>query len=134
MKVLVPEDDRDVVLGLISEADHVATSRLSYVECHSALYRAGRDGRIAARRLPTAARRFAERWMALIVVELDDPLGRTAVRLCRDHALRGADAIHLASALAVAPAAGDVTFACFDRRLWEAAGALGFERVPASAP
>ncbi len=43
---------------------------------------------------------------------------------------RASDAVHLASAARFAEAAGEVRFACWDRRLWEAAGVLCFIRVP----
>lgn len=134
MKLLVPEEGRDLIADTIARSDAAATARLSYAECHAALYRASRAGRIGSRQTATAARRFAERWASLVVVELDDQLCRSTARLCRDHELRGSDAVHLASALEIAGDEEGAVFACFDRRLWEAAGELGLERVPASSP
>ncbi|HVT17946.1 MAG TPA: hypothetical protein VHQ90_17430 [Thermoanaerobaculia bacterium] len=45
--------------------------------------------------------------------------------LCRRHPLRGADAVHLASALLLREEGLDVLFACSDRHLLEAAAAEG---------
>ena len=67
--------------------------------------------------------------------ELDERVAGSAVRISNDRGLRAPDAIHLASALTFAKdATSVVTFACFDRRLWEAAGELGLERAPPSSP
>lgn len=70
----------------------------------------------------------------MAVVELDERIAERSVSIAREHPIRASDAIHLASALSVAPTTGDVTFACFDRRLWETAGALGIDRLPVSPP
>lgn len=77
---------------------------------------------------------FEREWRDMAIVELDDEIARQAVTIVRDHRLRSSDAIHLASALVAAPPAGDVTFACYDRRLWGAAEALGFEMLPPLPP
>lgn len=81
-----------------------------------------------------AARRLDERWSDLIVVELDDALARAAAGLVRDLGLRAADAIQLASARALATVPTEITFACWDRRLWGAARALRFALVPETMP
>jgi uncharacterized protein len=77
-------------------------------------------------------RALDELWSALVVVELNQALGLSASRLCDGHLIRGADAIHLASALVFAEGAAEIAFACWDRRRWEAAGELGLARVPTS--
>ena len=80
------------------------------------------------------ARDFEAAWEDIAIVELDDDISRAAVDLARDHPLRASDAIHLASALSVAPTEDALAFACYDRRLWEAAQALGFGTFPPSPP
>jgi len=62
-------------------------------------------------------------------VELDPDLCSVSgilVRTHRDLALRGADAVHLASALRVGSRRSALTFAVFDRKLAKAAAAEGF--------
>lgn len=107
-----------------------ASSRLSFVECGAAFARAHREGRASRGWFDRAIDALEEVWQDVAVVELDERITERAVVIARDQPLRAADAIHLASALAGAPSTGDVTFACFDRRLWEAAAALGMKRVP----
>lgn len=61
--------------------------------------------------------------------------GERRSELARSHPLRAADAIHLASALSLAPEGpGTLSFACWDGRLWKAASALGLSVVPATRP
>jgi hypothetical protein len=55
---------------------------------------------------------------------------RHAGQLARSHALRGADAVHLASALAVADP--DLVVAVWDRRLHAGVAAAGLYLAPAS--
>jgi predicted nucleic acid-binding protein len=73
---------------------------------------------------------FDAAWQGLVVVELDERIAASAVDIARDHTVRAADAIHLASALAVAPEGIAITFACFDRRLWDAASGFALKRLP----
>jgi uncharacterized protein len=108
-----------------------ATSRLTYVECGAAFGRATRIGRMSAQQLARTLGALDQAWQDLLVVEIDEDVAVAAVAIARDHPVRASDAIHLASARAVASTDGAVTFACFDRRLWETAGALGMERLPA---
>ncbi len=61
-----------------------------------------------------------------MVVELSAKVARRAGELAERHALRGLDAIHLASALEIEELTGLVPgFCCFDNRLREATSAEG---------
>jgi len=122
------------VAAAVQDAAARATSRLSYVECGAAFARAGREGRAPKAQIARTVEAFEHAWRDIAIVELDDLIARQAVSIVREHPLRASDAIHLASAQAVAPSGRGVAFACFDRRLWDAAGALGLDRVPASPP
>jgi predicted nucleic acid-binding protein len=128
------EPDRDAVATAVEEAGIRATSRLSYVECGAAFSRAHREGRVLKGQLSRMIDALDEAWRDMAVVELDERVAGRAVAIAREHPVRASDAIHLASALAVASGSGAVTFTCFDRRLWESAGAFGFDRVPVSSP
>lgn len=82
-----------------------------------------------------AVRNLDDRWLQLQVVELDEILTKAAGELTRLHPLRAADAIHLASADVIAEESRDeVLFACWDRRLWEAAESSGFVVSPITSP
>jgi predicted nucleic acid-binding protein len=90
-----------------------------------------RAGRIRARELRAAVDEIDELYGALRVVALDDSLARAAGDLAERHALRGYDAVHLASALAV-DEPGQLVVATWDRELAAAAVAEGRMVVPAS--
>jgi len=67
---------------------------------------------------------------ALRVISIDDALARQAGDLAERHALRGCDAVHLASALAI-DVPGDLVIATWDQELAAAALAEGRMVVPA---
>jgi predicted nucleic acid-binding protein len=68
-------------------------------------------------------------WAATRAVELTAPVTAHAGRLAGQHALRGADAVPLASLLALG--AVETLFAAWDRRLRAAARSLDVQLVPA---
>ncbi len=135
VKVFVVEEGREVVVAALAQAGVVATSRLGYVEARAALARGAEDGRLTAADAARAARDLDQRWADLVIVELDAALAREAGELAGVYRLRAADAVHLASALLVAGAdPGAMTFACFDRRLRQAARVVGLSVTPAGSP
>ena len=66
--------------------------------------------------------------MATRVVELTELVATRAGQLANQHALRGADAVHLASLLAVG--ATETLFAVWDERLRAGAKAAGVQLAP----
>jgi predicted nucleic acid-binding protein len=61
-------------------------------------------------------------WADYFIVDVSETLVKAAALLAERHALRSADAIHLASAAALRKHADEsVTFCCFDGRLTGAA-------------
>lgn len=69
----------------------------------------------------------------MAVVELDATVMLSAADLVRDHALRGADGIHLASAYVLADRTReDVEFISWDGKLRTAASAIGLSVAPTS--
>ena len=75
-----------------------------------------------------AVRTIDELCRELDMIGVDEALARAAGQLAERHALRGYDAVHLASALAI----GDPTLivASWDRDLGTAAGVEGYTVVP----
>lgn len=81
-----------------------------------------------------ASRDLDRTWPQLQVIELDDALMRRAGDLSAEQPLRASDAVHLGAAELISEGSRtDVTFACWDRRLWDAARAAGFEMLPSQA-
>jgi predicted nucleic acid-binding protein len=81
------------------------------------------------RTLRAAVRTIDELCRELDVIGLDDALARTAGALAERHALRGYDAVHLASANAIDDP--DLVIATWDRDLASAAIATSRTVVPA---
>ena len=123
------ESGTTAVRDLWSSADILFTSRVTYVEGRSALARATRDGRIAAADRGATVNELDERWRELLLVGVTDALVRAAGDLAENRALRGYDAIHLASALSLDE---EVLLATWDRELSEAASQEGLAVLGAS--
>lgn len=131
VKLLIEEDGSQIAAQLWDAADAVVSSRLAYPEVRAALAAAARNGR-----LDTAAERDAECgweefWAATRTVELSDQITESAGALAKQWALRGADAVHLASVLAIGP--DKVVLAVWDNRLATGATAAGLRVAPSIA-
>ncbi len=110
----------------VSAATIVATSRVAYPEARAAFARRGRARGITAASLSRIVSALDRDFDRLVVVELNASLAKGAGDLATRLALRGFDAIHLASALELEKLAGSrASFLCFDDRLRNAALAEG---------
>ncbi len=85
--------------ALLRGVGDLATSKLTYAEATASFARKRRDGGIGAAAYKSVIRGFEEDWQRLTVVELTDDLLPRIKSLVERHGLRGADAVHLASAL-----------------------------------
>ena len=117
VKLYVEEPGREAVLRLLEAAIGSATVRVAYVEARAAFARRRREGGFDARDLRRLVDLLDGDWGAYTLVEITEPLVRRAGLLAERHGLRGYDAVHLAAALEMARAGGDVVVACFDERL-----------------
>lgn len=128
VKLIVHEDGSDLASELWDGCDAAVSSRLAYPEVRAALAAAGRAHRLTKDDQQRAEDAWEDFWAATRVVELTDSIALHAGALANLHALRGADAVHLASVLAIGV---DVTvFAVWDQRLRAGAEATGLTRVP----
>lgn len=130
VKLLVEEEDSDLVARLWDDADALVATRLVVPEVSAALHAARRSGRLDDRGLELARTLWSAYLPALRIVELSPSLARTAADLTGVQALGGADAVHLAGAVALIQA--DPVLAVWDRRLHAAARAVGLRTAPAS--
>jgi predicted nucleic acid-binding protein len=115
VKLVVEEAGSDLAAELWDGCDAAVSSRLAYPEVRAALAAAARNHVIDDAELATAERAWEDLWAATRRVELTAAVERWAGELARRHALRGADAVHLASALAIGDA--DLVVAVWDHRL-----------------
>lgn len=107
---------------LFREAERRSTSLITYAECCAALASAGRSRRLKTADVRKAVSTLDELWQIFDRQAVSEQVVHRAGELAQRRALRGFDAIHLASALAQAP---DVAFACWDDGLSRAARAEG---------
>jgi uncharacterized protein len=128
VKLLVEEDGSDIAAALWDGCDAAVSSRLAYPEVRAALAAAGRDRRLDAHAQQHAEAAWEDYWAATRPVELTQAVTAHAGRLAGTHVLRGADAVHLASALAVGIDAA--LFAVWDTRLRGGAAAVGAQLAP----
>jgi predicted nucleic acid-binding protein len=126
VKLYVEERDSSAVRRACDAAEVLATSRVAYPEARAALARRAREGGLGADELTHVVADLDHDWDRFVVVEVDAITARRAGELAERHALRGFDAVHLASALELRSLAGEApSFACYDERLRAAALAEG---------
>jgi predicted nucleic acid-binding protein len=129
VKLLVDEDGSELAAALWDGCDVAVSSRLAYPEVRAALAVAGRDRRLDQAAQDQAEQAWERYWSATRPVELTEPVAEQAGRLAAKYALRGTDAIHLASALAIG---GEQLFAVWDGRLRTSAQELGVALAPSA--
>ena len=128
VKLVVQEDGSDLAATLWDGCDAAVSSRLAYPEVRAALAAAGRAHRLDRAEQSRAEVLWEEFWAATRTVELTEAITAHAGHLASRHALRGADAVHVASLLAVG--AAETLFAVWDRRLRTGAEAAGVRLAP----
>lgn len=130
VKLYVREAGSVAVRRETNAAEAVATSAVAYAEARAAFARLARE-RPASRKLHRQRVSQLDRdWGHYLVVELTPAVTRSSGEIAELHALRGFDAIHLASALWLQSAySGDFDFMAYDRRLTAAAVDTGL-RIP----
>jgi uncharacterized protein len=129
VKLLTEEEGSDLAAQLWDGCDAAVASRLAYPEVRAALAAAGRNHDLDTRQLADAEQAWEGYWAATRPVELTAGVEQRAGDLARIHALRGADAVHLASALAIGDS--DLIVAVWDGRLHAGARAAGLRVAPA---
>jgi hypothetical protein len=129
VKLVVEEAGSDLAAELWDGSDAAVASRLAYPEVRAALAASARNHDLDEDGLRAAETAWEEYWAAIRPVELTAAVEQHAGRLAGRHALRGADAVHLASALAIADP--DLVVAVWDRRLHTGATAAGLRVAPA---
>jgi predicted nucleic acid-binding protein len=97
----VVEDGSDIAEELWLRASLRIGSWLVYAEARAAIAAATRGGRLERRESRQAANDLEAACAAMRLIGVDRRLSREAGELAERHALRGYDAVHLASALSV---------------------------------
>ncbi|MGK2915050.1 MAG: type II toxin-antitoxin system VapC family toxin [Porticoccaceae bacterium] len=126
VKLYVAEDGSREMKALLSEAEVPATARISWVEAHAVMACWGRERVADAAAIDQARAALRTDWPHFLVLDLTQELCERAAAHAEVFALRAYDGVQLASADWLQKCTGpDVVFACFDRRLNQAARVLG---------
>lgn len=126
-KVYVTEAGTERARRAIADADAVITASLTVAEFGAVLGRRLRDGSLTPADIGEIRIRFARDAAGYFFIDLSRALSDAASDLALEHDLRGADAVHIASALAFRARVtdGDLVVASGDRRMLRVATALG---------
>lgn len=118
VKLYVSETESGAVKQLVEAAEVTATSRLAYVEARAAFARKRRERGVIPKDYRTVLQDFDHDWESYFIVDVSEALVKLAGQMAEKHALKGYDAVHLASAVTLRRH-GDqpVSFSCFDARL-----------------
>ena len=131
LKLLVDEAQSDQMRQLSTTVDAIAVCRISWAETMAALARLQREEPINNDDLEQARQQLIQCWTTFTIVEVSQPLVETAGRFADVFALRGYDSVQLAAAHELhVNAEQTVLFACYDRRLNQAAQLLQLEVLP----
>jgi predicted nucleic acid-binding protein len=129
IKLVVAEDGSELASELWETRHPAASSILAYAEGRAALSAAERGGRLRAADHVRAVEDFEAIQDELLLIGVDVPLVREARSLAEQLGLRGYDAVHLASALALGE---PTTFVTWDEDLRGAAASSGCAVAPAA--
>ena len=132
VKLVIEEAGSELASELWDGCDAALSSRLTYPEVCAALAAAGRNQSLTPGGSRAALRSWEEFWAAIRPVELTADVSLRAGELAQARALRGADAVHLASVTTLG--IDDVVIAVWDRRLHAGALAEGIAVAPSMLP
>ncbi|QPN71803.1 type II toxin-antitoxin system VapC family toxin [Synechococcus sp. CBW1108] len=128
IKLLIDEPDSAQIHQASERAGVIAACRMTWAEAMAAMARRQREDSTSADEIDLARQRLIKLWPSFTIVEVSQQLVEAAGRFADGFALRGYDSVQLAAAHELRLTFGEsVTFACYDRRLNQAAQLLQLE-------
>lgn len=122
VKRYLEEDGTAKMREIADNAPVISTSKLTYPEILSAFARKYKRGDITEREFYKATNKFETDWEQFLVIEFQDELLPIINKIVKKHYLRGADSVHLSSALWLEyTVKSNVTFVASDINLLKAA-------------
>lgn len=115
------EQGREAVREAVVGADRVATSTVAYAEARAALARKEREDELDRGQHLRAVEALDAEWRGFARIPVSNLVAYRAGEMAERYALRGFDAIHLASAVWLGERFDGLRFLAFDDRLVEAA-------------
>jgi uncharacterized protein len=125
VKRYVQEDGSSTVDQLFQSPQVLITSSLTYAEIYAALCRLHRAQNMNKQTLTRILAHFEDDWQDLHVIDFHTDVRSHVPTIIREHPLRGADVVQLASALSAHERNIDLRFVCADHRLCNAATDVG---------
>lgn len=89
----------DEVRALLKNEDTIITSKLTYAEVCASFARKLREGNMGKGSYKKAWESFLNDWEVFTLVEVREEIFPLIYKLTKTHSLRGADAVHLSSAM-----------------------------------
>ncbi|MGN6258200.1 MAG: type II toxin-antitoxin system VapC family toxin [Solirubrobacterales bacterium] len=123
VKLVLVEQGSDLAAELWTRSSRAVSSILAYPEGRAALAAARRSGRLGTALYAESLKKFEKTFEQLLSIEVDDRLAMSAGEGAASFGLRGADAVHLATALGLVDE--EVTFVTWDQDLADAAASAG---------
>ena len=120
-KLYLDEPESESVVEAIQQAKQVTVSTLALPEVALTLARRQREGEIKEAQLQQALTQLRQDWEDLERIPVGDQVAEEAGVLARSRAIRGADAVHLATAALLSRERKAVRFMAFDLELVTAA-------------
>jgi predicted nucleic acid-binding protein len=131
IKLLIDEPDSAQIHQASERAGVIAACRITWAEAMAAMARRQREDPTSADEIDLARQCLIKLWPSFTIVEVSQQLVEAAGRFADGFALRGYDSVQLAAAHELHLTFGEsVTFACYDRRLNQAAQLLQLEVLP----
>ncbi len=128
VKRYIEEEGSDKVNALLKEESFAVVSRLAYPEILAAITRRHKAGDIETRGFERIKKAFKADWASLAVVEMHKEVFQFIDEVIAKHALKGADSIHLSTALWLKKTTKEnVVFVASDLELLKAAKAEKLE-------
>jgi uncharacterized protein len=132
VKRYLREDDSDKVIVLLNEADHIFGSLVvTQVEMSATFQKAIRMDVASPKMAMEIWHDYLDHWRSFTRLGVSAGTIERASDIAWKYGLRGYDSLHLAAALLWQETLGmQITFATFDRDLWQASQKTGLEAWP----
>ncbi|MFN9660306.1 MAG: type II toxin-antitoxin system VapC family toxin [Cyanobacteriota bacterium] len=131
LKLFIDEQGSESMINAHSSSKAIAVCRITWAESMAALAQRTRFKGTNQSRLAQARSMFEQAWPGFVIADITKPLVEKAGVFAEAFALRGFDSVQLAAAYQLHEQfALPLTFACFDRRLNQAAKLLQLEVLP----
>ena len=131
LKLFIDEQGSESMINARSSSKGIAVCRITWAESMAALAQRTRFKGTNQSGLAQARSMFEHAWPGFVIADITQPLVEKAGVFAEAFALRGYDSVQLAAAHQLHEQfALPLTFACFDRRLNQAAKLLQLELLP----